>query len=97
MALNISFFRKNDRISPTKRTTPEISLLTDIDRNSSAQIMGFAPSLSADRKAHLQAYGIIPGNTLWVQQKEPVTIVQVEHTEIALEAELAEAIYVERN
>ncbi len=97
MALNWSLRKKTNLITQTERIAPAMGLLTDIDTNSTARITGFAPSLSANRKAHLQAYGIIPGNTLRVQQKRPVTIVQVEHTEIALEAELAAAIYVETN
>ncbi len=97
MALTWSLRRKTDHKFPRKEIDPSLSLLTDLETNSSAQIMGFAPSLSIKLKAHLQAYGIIPGNTLRVQQKRPVTVVQVEHTEIALESELAKTIYVKNN
>lgn len=97
MTLNWSLRRKTDPLSQRKGIDPCLSLLTDLEPNTPARIKGFAPSLSVKLKAHLQAYGIIPGNILRVQQKKPVTIVQVEHTEIALETELAEAIYVEIN
>ena len=95
MTLNWSLRKKTNRITPAKSIAPGMSLLTDMEKNSPARITGFSPSLSLKLKAHLQAYGIIPGNILRVQQKKPVTVVQVEHTEIALETELAEAIYVE--
>mgnify|MGYP002632618785 CR=1 FL=1 len=97
MTLNWSLHKKTDPISQKENIDPSINLLSDLETNSLAQIKGFAPSLSVKLKAHLQAYGIIPGNTLRVQQKKPVTVVQVEHTEIALETELAKSIYVEIN
>jgi Fe2+ transport system protein FeoA len=51
--------------------------------------MGFAPGLPPEHWAHLQAYGLVPGRYVRVLQHTPVTIVQVEHCEIALEDELA--------
>ena len=40
------------------------------------------------------AYGLIPGNWVEVVQHSPVTVVQVENTELALEDELASQIEV---
>lgn len=88
--------QNNSSISVDYLTQPT-RLLTDLKPNVQARILGFAPSISVDRKAHLQAYGIIPGNILRVQQSRPIMIVQVEHTEIALEFGLAELIYVTSN
>jgi len=70
--------------------------LTDLSPGSRARILGFAPDISIDRKAQLQAYGMIPGNFLWVRQQKPVTVIQVEHTELAFETELADSIFMER-
>jgi Fe2+ transport system protein FeoA len=70
--------------------------LTDLCAGSKARILGFAPDISIERKAQLQAYGVIPGNSLWVQQQKPVTVIQVEHTELAFETELADSIFMER-
>jgi Fe2+ transport system protein FeoA len=53
------------------------------------RVKGFLPGLTAERRAHLQAYGLSPGYWVEVIQHYPVTVVRVEHTELALEAGLA--------
>ena len=70
--------------------------LTELPQGSSAKILDFSPDILAERKAQLQAYGVIPGNTLWVRQHKPVTVIQVEHTELAFESDLADSIYLEK-
>lgn len=42
----------------------------------------------------LRAYGLLPGRRVKVIAQHPVTIVQVEQTELALESQLARAIWV---
>lgn len=69
--------------------------LADIAPGGFAKIVGFCPHLSPDRKAHLLAYGMAPGYCVHVLQHSPVTVVQVEHTELAMEVELACEIQVE--
>jgi Fe2+ transport system protein FeoA len=61
------------------------------------RINGFLPGLSAARSWHLQSYGVVPGCWLRVVQQSPVTIVQVEHLELALERGLAALIQVDEN
>lgn len=56
--------------------------------------MGFAEGFPPDRRAHLQAYGLVPDYTAKVLQQAPVTIVKIDHTELALENELAALILV---
>ena len=68
--------------------------LADVLPGQAAQLMGFAPGLPQERWAHLQAYGLVPGRFVRVLQHAPVTVVQVEHCEIALENELARQICV---
>lgn len=68
--------------------------LADLTPGRSAQVIGFSPSIPTGQQAHLQAYGIIPGRLVQVVQHEPVTVVQVEHLELALESDLAREIYV---
>jgi Fe2+ transport system protein FeoA len=63
--------------------------LADIHPGEGAQLMGFAPGLPQELGAHLQAYGLVPGRYVRVLQHTPVTVVQVEHCEIALEDDLA--------
>jgi len=69
--------------------------LTNFSPGSSARILGFAPDVSSDRKAQLQAYGVVPGNSLWVRQHRPVTVIQIDHTELAFETDLADSIFME--
>jgi Fe2+ transport system protein FeoA len=59
------------------------------------QVKGFLPGISSARTWHLQSYGVVPGCWLRVIQQSPVTIVQVEHLELALENGLAAFIQVE--
>jgi Fe2+ transport system protein FeoA len=42
----------------------------------------------------LQAYGLIPGDWVYVVQQKPVTVVQIEHLELALEGDLARQVEV---
>jgi Fe2+ transport system protein FeoA len=57
----------------------------------------FAPGIARSRLARLQAYGLIPGCRVQVLQVWPVIVVQVEHTELALENELAGQILVDED
>jgi Fe2+ transport system protein FeoA len=70
--------------------------LADVRPGEGAKLLGFAPDLPPERWAHLQAYGLVPGRLVRVLQHAPVTVVQVEHCEIALENELACQIRVAR-
>ena len=69
--------------------------LADVPPGSCMRVLGFLPGLSANRKAQLQAYGMTPGHCVRVLQHSPVTVVQVEHTELALEGDLARQVRVE--
>jgi Fe2+ transport system protein FeoA len=53
------------------------------------------PGLSPERRAHLQAYGLVPGHWVRILQHSPVTIVQIEHLELAMEHGLARQVQVE--
>lgn len=68
--------------------------LLDVLPGERALLMGFSPGLPREHLAHLQAYGLVPGRTVRVLQHAPVTVVEVEHCEIALEAEMACQIHV---
>jgi len=75
--------------SPIK---PAPRVLSEARRGQQAVVRGFAPGFPASRQAHLLAYGLTPGARVRVLQHRPVTIVQVDHLEIALERSLAEGI-----
>jgi len=58
------------------------------------RVIGFLPGLSAERRSQLQSYGIMPGYRVRVIQQKPVTVIEIEHLEVALERELANKIQV---
>jgi Fe2+ transport system protein FeoA len=69
--------------------------LADVTPGSTAKIRGFCGKISGERCSHLQAYGLVPGNLVKVLQHSPVTVVQIDHTELAMEVDLACEIQVE--
>jgi len=50
--------------------------------------------LSGGQRQHLQAYGLLPGRRVRVIAQRPVTIVQVEETELAFEGGIAAGVLV---
>ena len=77
------------RIQPGNITT-----LADVPPGCKARVMGFTRYLPPERLNHFQALGLAPGHKVCVLQHSPVTVVQIEHTELALERELAREIYI---
>ena len=75
-----------------RRGSGSTGTLADVLPGEGAKLLGFAPDLPPERWAHLQAYGLVPGRFVRVLQHAPVTVVQVEHCEIALELDLARQI-----
>jgi Fe2+ transport system protein FeoA len=59
-----------------------------------ACIRAFRPGLG-DSARHLQAYGLLPGRTVLVLSHAPLTIIQIEQTELALERSVAKHILVD--
>lgn len=68
--------------------------LTDVSPGAKVQIAGFSGDLSPHQQEHLQAYGLVAGRRVRVLQHSPVTVVQVEHMELAMERELARKVWV---
>jgi Fe2+ transport system protein FeoA len=69
--------------------------LAQVKPGRQVKVKGFLPGLSSERAWHLQSYGVVAGCWLRVIQQSPVTIVQVEHLELALERGLAAMIQVD--
>lgn len=63
-------------------------MLTQVPVGGQARV-AVLEGLSTSQCERLQAYGLAPGNWVSVVQHSPVTVVQVEHTELAFEAEIA--------
>ncbi len=68
--------------------------LASVPPGEQALLKNFAPELALERRTQLQAYGLVPGRWVRVLQDWPVVVVQVEHTEIALENGLAKQIWI---
>ena len=68
--------------------------LADILPGKQAEVASFLIELSDERQAHLRAYGLSPGSIIQVKQHQPVTVIQVDHTELAMEAALARQVAV---
>ena len=69
--------------------------LAQVPKGQQARLVGFCPNISASRRAQLLAYGLAPGYWVRVLQHSPVTVIQIEHTELAMEIELACEVQVE--
>jgi Fe2+ transport system protein FeoA len=68
--------------------------LADVPAGLGAIVVGFSVDFPAERRAFLQAYGLIPDYKVRVLQHAPVMVIQVDNTELALEEDLARGIQV---
>jgi len=69
-------------------------VLTSVLPGREACVAGFTPDISPERKARLQAYGLVAGQNVRVVQHNPVTVVVIEHLELAMETDLARSVLV---
>lgn len=88
----------NDRIQSRHCPNRQVDCtLADATPGSMVKITGFCGKLSKERCSHLRAYGLVPGNFVKVLQHSPVTVIQIDHTELAMELELACEIQVQED
>lgn len=66
--------------------------LLEFPAGSLVRVVEIRGALSARVREHLSAYGIIPGTLLTVLRHLPLTLLAVEHAELALETEVAQEI-----
>lgn len=78
----------------THKTHDKPLTLLDIAPGQQAEISGFAADTDPDLHERLLAYGLIPGQRVGVLGQKPLTLVQIEHMELALERVLAACIQV---
>jgi hypothetical protein len=69
--------------------------LADVPPGCKAEVVGFSAGFPPDRRAYLQAYGLVVNYWVQVLQHNPVTIVRLDHIELALENDLARGIIVQ--
>ena len=89
--LYFSKFRRG--VAPKSSMTASRTIL-DLTPGQSARVTGFSADLSSDRRSLLRAYGLVPGYSIRLLQQSPVSVIQIEHAEIALEKQLAGEIFV---
>lgn len=68
--------------------------LADVPPGAIARVGAFR-GIPASRREHMEAYGLAAGRWVRVMQHSPVTVVQVDHTELALEDDLARGVIVD--
>lgn len=76
---------------------PNTTTLANTPVGTRVQVVGFLPGLATERQAQLQSYGLAPGHTIKVLQHNPVTVLQIEQFELALEGEMAAFVEVAHN
>lgn len=85
--------RGRARLAQAESSTAELTL-ERLPVGQSAQVEGFLAELPPERRIRLQSYGLVPGAWVLVLQHAPVTVVQIEHLELALENNLASKVRV---
>jgi Fe2+ transport system protein FeoA len=91
----VRHFPKPRRKARVKPGMPMGISLADIPPGIQAQVIGFSDDFPEDRRAYLQAYGLVINHQVRVVQHSPVTIIRFDNIELALEAALAEGIRVQ--
>ncbi len=92
------FAHRTPMDSPGNTTRPgSLVTLADSPVGSQVRVIGFLPGLAAERQTQLQSYGLAPGRTVQVLQHTPVTVLQIEQFELALEREMAAYVEVTQN
>lgn len=87
--------RLHRRAGEVASALPRKHTLAQVKPGRKAKILQFLTGMKGNRQAQMQAYGLTPGFVVRIVQHNPVTIVQIEHFEMAIETELAEQILVE--
>jgi Fe2+ transport system protein FeoA len=78
---------------PRKQVCP--CTLFDVPAGETVVLLGYLPGMPGQRRAQLQAYGLLPGSQLRLLQHQPVVVIRIAHLELALEWDLAHAMEVE--
>lgn len=67
--------------------------LASVEPGREVSVAGYTGNSGGQRR-HLQAYGLLPGRRVRVLSQRPVTIVQIEETELAVEDSVAACVLV---
>ena len=74
---------------------PLVVPVSELETGAEGRIAFLAPGSHA-RLDRLAVLGLVPGNTIRLHQRHPAYVVQVGETELALDSDIAEGIYVRR-
>jgi len=85
---------RHNRISRLDAGARSAATLADLRAGEQAILLRYSSDLLLERLTQLQSYGMLPGRTIHVLQDWPVVVVQIEHTELAVENDLARQIYI---
>lgn len=83
-----------NRVSSNCSAVKETSL-ADLKPGQVGRVSHFG-SLPASQRSALQAYGLTPGRPVTVLQQSPVTIIQVEYTELAFEHQISRQVFIQK-
>ena len=89
------FFSKLRSSSDSAQDRKDKTTLADVPAGCSAKVVGFSAGFPLDRRVYLQSYGLVLNYFVQVVQHSPVTIVRLDHIELALENDLARGILVQ--
>ena len=89
------FFTKLRSSSGSAQDRKDKTTLADVPAGCRAKVVGFSAGFPLDRRVYLQSYGLVLNYSVQVVQHSPVTIVRLDHIELALENDLARGILVQ--
>jgi Fe2+ transport system protein FeoA len=72
----------------------QLTTLAHVSAGSRAVVTKYLPGMPAERYAQLRAYGLAPGCQVFVLQHTPITVIRIDHLELALEHSLVKEIQV---
>jgi len=88
-ALHLEEFLKQNK----KVEASSIRTVTELKPGSKGEILFILPNQNG-RLERLSGLGVVAGNTITLLQKQPSLVVRVDHTEIALDKDIAGGIFV---
>jgi Fe2+ transport system protein FeoA len=91
----VNFFFAHNNTASYARAEDVNDSLAEVPPGNKARVIDYAVDFPPDRKAYLQAYGLVPNYWVKVLGHSPVTIIQLDNIELALENDLARGIKVQ--
>ncbi|MFQ5942451.1 MAG: ferrous iron transport protein A [Anaerolineales bacterium] len=82
--------------APKSKPTIRTALLTlaEIPKGESVMVVAIETA-GGSPPLQMHAYGLAPGRLVHILQQDPITVVRADHTELALEGDLASKVLVE--